>query len=45
MLAYMEKWQLKPVIDRTFAFEEVPDALRTMESGRFFGKLCVRFDA
>ena len=44
MLAHIEKWQLKPVIDRTFAFDEVPQALRTMESGRFFGKLCVRFD-
>ncbi len=44
MLAHVEKWKLKPVIDRTFAFEEVPAALRTMESGRFFGKLCVRFD-
>ncbi len=45
MLAHIEKWKLKPVIDRTFAFDEVPEALRTMESGRFFGKLCVRFDA
>ncbi len=45
MLAHIEQWKLKPVIDRTFAFDEVPQALRTMESGRFFGKLCVRFDA
>ena len=45
MLAHVEKWRLRPVIDRTFAFDEVPEALRTMESGRFFGKLCVRFDA
>jgi len=44
MLSHIEKWRLKPVIDRTFAFEEVPEALRTMESGRFFGKLCVRFE-
>ena len=45
MLAHIEKWKLKTVIDRTFAFDDVPEALRTMESGRFFGKLCVRFDA
>lgn len=43
MLAHIERWRLQPVIDRTFAFDEVPEALRTMESGRFFGKLCVRF--
>jgi NADPH:quinone reductase-like Zn-dependent oxidoreductase len=43
MLAHIERWRLKPVIDRTFAFDEVPEALHTMESGRFFGKLCVRF--
>ena len=45
MLAHIERFKLKPVIDRTFAFDHVPEALRTMESGRFFGKLCVRFDA
>ncbi len=44
MLAHIERFELKPVIDRTFAFDDVPEALRTMESGRFFGKLCVRFD-
>lgn len=44
MLAHIERFKLKPVIDRTFAFDDVPEALRTMESGRFFGKLCVRFD-
>jgi NADPH:quinone reductase-like Zn-dependent oxidoreductase len=43
MLAHIERWQLKPVIDRTYAFDQVPAALRTMESGRFFGKLCIRF--
>ena len=42
MLSHIEGWGLKPVIDRTFTFEEVPEALRTMQSGRFFGKLCVR---
>jgi NADPH:quinone reductase-like Zn-dependent oxidoreductase len=43
MLGAIERWQLQPVIDRTFAFDAVPDALRTMESGRFFGKLCIRY--
>lgn len=33
---------LKPVIDRVFPFAEVRDALRHMESGAHFGKICVR---
>jgi NADPH:quinone reductase-like Zn-dependent oxidoreductase len=35
--------RLRPVIDKTFAFKEVTDALRYMESGRHFGKIVVRF--
>jgi NADPH:quinone reductase-like Zn-dependent oxidoreductase len=34
--------QLKPVIDKTFAFQEAPDALRYMESGSHFGKIVIR---
>ena len=33
--------RLRPVIDRVFHFDEVRDALRHMESGRHFGKICV----
>ena len=43
MLESIERWHLRPVIDRTFEFDAVPDALRTMESGRFLGKLCIRY--
>jgi NADPH:quinone reductase-like Zn-dependent oxidoreductase len=43
MLAHIQRWKLEPVIDRTFAFDDVQNALRTMESGRFFGKLCIAF--
>jgi NADPH:quinone reductase-like Zn-dependent oxidoreductase len=35
---------LHPVVDRVFAFPEVADALRYMESGAHFGKICVRFE-
>lgn len=42
MLSHIERWKLKPVIDRTFAFDQVPQALTTMQSGKFFGKLCIR---
>ena len=34
--------ELKPVVDRIFDFEEAPDALRHMESGAHFGKICLR---
>jgi NADPH:quinone reductase-like Zn-dependent oxidoreductase len=33
--------QLHPVIDRTFGFEEFPEALRWMEAGGHFGKIVV----
>lgn len=34
--------KLKPVIDRVFAFDEVRQALRHMESGAHFGKIVVK---
>ncbi|MBS0274369.1 MAG: NAD(P)-dependent alcohol dehydrogenase [Proteobacteria bacterium] len=36
-------WKLKPVIDRTFAFDRVPDALRAMQAAGHFGKICVSY--
>jgi NADPH:quinone reductase-like Zn-dependent oxidoreductase len=33
--------RLHPVVDRVFSFGEVRDALRYMESGSHFGKICV----
>ncbi len=36
--------QLKPVIDRTFEFSEVKDALKYMESGSHFGKIVVKIN-
>jgi len=33
--------QLRPVIDRTFALADFPHAVRHMESGAHFGKICV----
>jgi NADPH:quinone reductase-like Zn-dependent oxidoreductase len=33
---------LRPVVDRVFGFDEVPAALRHLESGAHFGKVCVR---
>ena len=39
----IEANQLRPVIDKTFAFEEVGEALRYMESGSHFGKIVVKY--
>jgi NADPH:quinone reductase-like Zn-dependent oxidoreductase len=39
----IEANHLKPVIDRTFAFEEAGDALRYMESGSHFGKIVIAY--
>ncbi len=37
----LEHIRLRPVVDRTFAFGELPEAFRTMESATHFGKLVV----
>ena len=34
--------RLRPIVDRVFGFTEVQAALRHMESGAHFGKICVR---
>ena len=34
--------RLRPVVDRVFPFGEVKDALRYMEAGAHFGKICIR---
>lgn len=35
--------QIKPVVDKTFHWTEVKEALRLMESAQHFGKICVTF--
>lgn len=41
MNAAIEKYQIRPVIDREFRFDEAAAALRYMESGSHFGKIVV----
>jgi NADPH:quinone reductase-like Zn-dependent oxidoreductase len=36
--------QLKPVVDRLFAFKEAREALKYMESGQHFGKIVISID-
>lgn len=39
----IEFHKLKPVIDRIFGFDELPQALRYLESGKQFGKIVISF--
>lgn len=42
MNAFLAEKQLRPVIDRTFPFEEAAAAFRYLESGGHFGKVVIR---
>ncbi len=42
LLKAVDVAKLEPVIDRVFAFDEVREALRHMESGSHFGKIVIR---
>lgn len=44
MNAAITKNNFKPVIDRTFAFDELKEALLYMESGAHFGKIVIQFN-
>src|ERR1700716_840948 len=39
----IERNHLKPVVDRTVAFQAVPEALKLMQQGGHFGKIVVQF--
>jgi NADPH:quinone reductase-like Zn-dependent oxidoreductase len=43
MASAIERNHMKPVIDRTVAFDAVPEALHLMKKGGHFGKIVVRF--
>ncbi|MEA2632522.1 MAG: hypothetical protein QOE66_2741, partial [Chloroflexota bacterium] len=34
--------RLRPIVDRVFAFEQVPEAFKYLESGAHFGKVVIR---
>jgi NADPH:quinone reductase-like Zn-dependent oxidoreductase len=42
MLRALEQHELKPVVDRVFAFEELKEAMAYLKSGAHFGKVCIR---
>jgi NADPH:quinone reductase-like Zn-dependent oxidoreductase len=43
LAGFVESGKLKPVIDRTYPFEQIPDAIRYLESGQVRGKVVIRF--
>ena len=43
MVAAIARNHIKPVVDRTFGFAEVPDALRLMQQAGHFGKIAIGF--
>jgi len=43
MIRALAATAVRPVIDRTFALEELGDAFRFQESGSHFGKICVEY--
>jgi NADPH:quinone reductase-like Zn-dependent oxidoreductase len=42
MLRAFEQHKVKPVLDRTFAFEELKEAMAYLKQGAHFGKICIR---
>ncbi len=40
----MAEGKIKSVIDRTYKFSEVPEAIRYVETGRARGKVMVKFE-
>jgi NADPH:quinone reductase-like Zn-dependent oxidoreductase len=42
MLRAMSQHAMKPVIDRTFAFEKLREALDYLARSVHFGKVCIR---
>ena len=43
MVKHMAKWKLHPVVDKVFPVDNVQDALKLMQAGRHFGKICLKF--
>jgi len=43
MATAIERNRLEPVVDRTFDFHAVPEALTLMQQGGHFGKIAIRF--
>ena len=40
----IERKELRPVIDRVYPFEKLPEALQYLRTGKHFGKICLQLD-
>jgi NADPH:quinone reductase-like Zn-dependent oxidoreductase len=45
MASAIERNDMKPVVDRTVAFDAVPEALKLMQKGEHLGKIVIQFPA
>ena len=43
MIRAIEANDMRPILDRSFALEDIAEAFRHEESGRHFGKICLEF--
>ena len=43
MAKAMSGWKMKPIVEHTFPFEKVPEALALMQAGGHFGKISIAF--
>jgi threonine dehydrogenase-like Zn-dependent dehydrogenase len=43
MVKHMAQWKMRPVVDREFPVDRVQDALKLMQAGGHFGKICLTF--
>jgi len=43
MVKHMADWKLHPVVDRVFPVDQAQDALKLMQAGGHFGKICLTF--
>ena len=41
MLRAMSQHQIRPVIDKVFAFEELKESFNYLKTGQQFGKICI----
>jgi NADPH:quinone reductase-like Zn-dependent oxidoreductase len=43
MASHMAKWNMHPIVDKKFPVAQVQDALKLMQAGGHFGKICLTF--
>ncbi|EEK44632.1 YogA (Alcohol dehydrogenase YogA) [Bacillus cereus m1293] len=44
MIKFIEKYKIKPIMDKVYSLEEAIQALRRMEQGEQFGNIALRME-